>query len=205
MSNVLASLTFSWGWEPLIKRTKQTQVLGSWASSVLLGIHWFLYCLDSIMVHWLMCRCDFTCMLSILKLKGLPRMHLQLFVFLLNLLVSFYKCLYVHLYIQKNLTNRFKKWNIFSEIKELWCHKDFCLFLSPLVTFIFALTYFGLWNPADVIEILMDDTMCWQSYPSLVRWNLTSTLNIPTPRSFLTSPLLCPLHLSSLMTRLALA
>lgn len=79
-------------------------------------------------------------------------------------------------------------WKIFSEIKK-WCDVikiGFCLLLA-LVKCIFALTYLGSWNPTDIIESLMDDTIFWQSYPSPVRWNLSGTLHISTPRSFPTS------------------
>lgn len=51
--------------------------------------------------------------------------------FFFLLLVSFCKCLYVHLYIQKTIWNRFKMWKIFSEIK-MWCNpkrkKDLSVF-----------------------------------------------------------------------------
>lgn len=78
-------------------------------------------------------------------------------------------------------------WKIFSELKKCDEMKIVFLYLLTLVKCIFALTYLGSWNPTDIIEILMDDTIFWQSNPSPVQRNLSSTLQISTPRSFPTS------------------
>lgn len=65
------------------------------------------------------CRCCPTRTSWNLKLKVSPRIHF--FCLFFFLLVSFCKCLYVHLYIQKTIWNCFKMWKIFSEIK-MWCN-----------------------------------------------------------------------------------
>lgn len=88
------------------------------------------YCFDCIMVHWLMFADVAPLALpETSNWRYLP--EYIFFVFFFFLLVSFCKCLYVHLYIQKTIWNRFKMWKIFSEIK-MWCNpkrkKDLSVF-----------------------------------------------------------------------------
>lgn len=78
------------------------------------------YCFDCIMVHWLM----FADVAPLALPETSNWRYLPEYIFFLSfffLLVSFCKCLYVHLYIQKTIWNCFKMWKIFSEIK-MWCN-----------------------------------------------------------------------------------